>query len=168
MSGNSWSTWSHKQYAQGILKCEELDKTVFHMDADDPDLRPFQATGHKLLVYHGLGDPGVAPQSAVAYYNKSAAITGGVEKTRDFHRLFLIPGMGHCLRSRGSAGRANIPLPTVEEMFKLLVAWVEDGVGPDSIVAFSHDNRASRPIKAYPGIPRYIGYGSIHEASSFS
>lgn len=165
---NAWSKWTHKEYADAMLRSRQMDQDVFQMDADNPDLRQFQKSGNKILTYHGLADQGVAPQSAVAYYHASAELTGGSNKTKEFHRLFLIPGMGHCFRSRGSAGRAMIPIPTVEEMLETIVSWVEDGKTPEKIVAFSHDNKASRPIFAYPRVPKYDGKGDVKVATSFS
>jgi hypothetical protein len=81
--------WSHKQCAQALLKSRSLDTAFQNMDADNSDLRAFQQTGNKIMVYHGLADPGVAPQSAVNYYQASCKYTGGLEKTQEFHRLFL-------------------------------------------------------------------------------
>lgn len=105
---NAWMYWTHEQFAKAMAKCQEMDKDLMKMDADDADLRPIQRTGSKILVYHCLADEGVAPQSAVKYYEESSKFTGGLEKTMEFHRLFLIPGMGHCSRSRGTVGKANI------------------------------------------------------------
>ena len=165
---NGWGKWTHEQYAQAMLKCRELDATFEKMDADDADLRPFQQTGNKILVYHGLADPGVAPQSSVHYYQESCKYTGGLGKTQEFHRLFLIPGMGHCFRSRGTAGNANIPIPSLEEMFEVLTTWVEKDQAPKSILATSVDGKVSRPICMYPGLPKYNGSGDVSSASSFS
>lgn len=165
---NGWANWTHRQYGDAMLKSQQMDREIFQMDADNPDLRTFQESGNKILAYHGLADQGVAPQSAVAYYQASAEWTGGLDKTKQFHRLFLIPGMGHCLRSRGSAGRAMIPIPTVEQMLQAAVSWVEDGIAPEKVVAFSHDNTASRPIFAYPRLPKYDGKGDVNSAESFS
>ena len=165
---NAWTSWTHAEFAEAMQKLRKLDEDFFHMDADNPDLREFQKTGNKILTYHGLADQGVAPQSAVAYFRASSDFTGGIEETKKFHRLFLIPGMGHCMRSRGSVGRAMIPIPTVELMLESLVRWVEEDEALEKIDAVSYDNQVSRPIFAYPRLPKYDGKGDVKSAESFS
>lgn len=90
-----------------MLKCKEAGGTDFEgMKADDPDLRPFRKTGNKVLLYHGLADE-----------IDSSAFTGGIESTQQFHRLCLVPGMGHCVRAHGCVCTVVIPIPTLEEIF---------------------------------------------------
>jgi feruloyl esterase len=97
-------------------------------DATDPDLSAFRARGGKLLVYHGWADPIVTPQRTLDYYAAVTAAVAGVEVTRDFARLFMLPGFDHCGVQPGPAAKtvAFDPLPALE-------AWVEDGVAPGSL-----------------------------------
>ncbi|KAJ4171203.1 hypothetical protein NW754_007349 [Fusarium falciforme] len=166
-STDAWSTWSYEKYAKAILDLERIDAENFQMASNDPDLRPAKKAGAKMITYHALADPGVAPQSSISYYHKSAGVIGR-DKVNDFHRLFLVPGQDHCIRASGVAGSGNPPIPTVEEWLELLVNWVENGKAPDHIIAHSVDNAASRPICMYPRMAKYKGHGDVSKASSFN
>jgi feruloyl esterase len=55
-------------------------------------------------------------------------------------------------------------------MFDALVDWVEKGRAPEGLVSVQENNgekRRSRPICAYPALPRYKGRGDPELASSF-
>ena len=87
---------------------------------------------------------------------------GGLDKTRDFYRLFMAPGMGHC-----SGG----PGPNQFDALTALEQWVEKGVAPDKLIA-SHSTNGkvdrTRPLCLYPQVARYKGTGSIDEAANFA
>ncbi|CAK7233309.1 hypothetical protein SEUCBS140593_008559 [Sporothrix eucalyptigena] len=154
---NKWTKMTHKEFAEALLASRARDPDFENMDADYPDLREAQRLGKKILTYHAIGDTGVAPQSSVRYYEASSAVTGGLAATQAFHRLFLIPGMGHCTRYRGVAGYVDPPMPTLEEMFDALVAWVERGEALDHLDATSVDGKLKRRLYAYPKSPRHEG-----------
>ena len=76
-------------------------------------------------------------------------------------RVFMAPGVAHC---GGGAG----PAPTGQ--LKALLAWVEEGKAPDSLLATRREQtRAtrSRPLCAYPLVAKYKGRGSTDDAASF-
>ena len=167
---DKWLTWTYKEYAEALTKCQSMNESFANMDADDPSqMTSIQQHGAKILTYHGLADMVTNPQNSINYYRLSAEHTGGIEKTQEFHRLFLIPGMGHCFRSPGCAGKGNPPIPTLEELFSALVAWTEEGVVPEVLVAKSVDGKVSRPIMAYTGKPAWPVYkgGDVNDASSY-
>jgi feruloyl esterase len=86
---------------------------------------------------------------------------GGAKKTADFMRVFMAPGVGHC---GGGAG----PAPTGQ--LEALLAWVEEGKAPDSLLATRRDQAGvsrSRPVCAYPLVAKYKGRGSTDDAASF-
>ena len=132
------------------------------MSAVEHDLTPFKKRGGKLLMYTGWSDPVVPPQDTVAYYDAVVKAMGGLEKTREFYRFFLAPGMGHC-----SGG----PGPNEFDHLTALEQWVEKGVAPDKLVA-SHSTNGkvdrTRPLCLYPQVARYKGTGSIDEAANFA
>jgi len=133
-----------------------------HLAAVDRDLTPFKKRGGKLIMYSGWMDPVVPPQDNVAYYEAVAKTMGGYDKTRDFFRLFVAPGMGHC-----SGG----PGPNTFDAVTALEQWVEKGVAPDTLLATQSTAgkvTRSRPLCPYPQVARYKGTGSIDEASNFS
>ena len=74
-----------------------------------------------------------------------------MDTTREQVRLFLAPGMGHC---RG--GNA----PATWDRLAPLVAWVENGTAPDTIVATDATDGTvdnERPLCPYPEHPVYTG-----------
>jgi feruloyl esterase len=131
------------------------------MSAVEKDLTPFKKHGGKLLMYTGWADPVVPPQDTVAYYDGVVKAMGGLEKTRDFYRFFLAPGMGHC-----SGG----PGPSQFDMLTALEQWVEKGAAPDRVIA-SHITQGkvdrTRPLCVYPQVARWKGTGSADEAANF-
>ena len=151
-----------------------LDKVGTALDSADPDLSRFRDGGGKLLVYHGWSDPDISPLGSINYYESVLAATSGavpgdgatregaLSETRDFFRLFLVPGMGHC---RGGPGYNHVdPLPALER-------WVEEGVAPDSIPAARMEGDAvvrTRPICAYPATSQWNGAGDPDDAASFT
>jgi feruloyl esterase len=103
------------------------------LDATNPDLRDFRATGGKLLLYHGCGDAAVSPLASIAYYDAVRAQVG----VDDYFRLFMVPGMGHCGGVTGPAYFGNVGLgdpralrDTERDVFSALEAWVERGTPP--------------------------------------
>ena len=113
-------------------------------------------------MYTGWPDPVVPPQDTVAYYDAVVKTMGGLDKTRDFYRFFLAPGMGHC-----SGG----PGPNQFDMLTALEQWVEKGQAPDRIVATHSSNGKidrARPLCLYPQVARWKGTGSIDEAANFA
>ena len=131
------------------------------MAAVERDLTSFRKRGGKLLMYTGWADPVVPPQDTVAYYDAVVKTMGGLDKTREFYRFFLAPGLGHC-----SGG----PGPNQFDMLSALEQWVEKGVAPDRIVA-SHSTGGkvdrTRPLCVYPQVARWKGAGSTDEAANF-
>ncbi|KAF2011108.1 tannase and feruloyl esterase [Aaosphaeria arxii CBS 175.79] len=165
---NAWQNFTYEQFAEKMLEGQRLDHEWINMDADNPDLSAFHDQGGKIMVYHGLADPNVPPHATISYYERSSAISGGYERAREFHRLFLVPGMGHCAPVSGQYGDANVPFVGGDDLVEEVARWVEDGKGPDSVLATSSDGKVSRPVCVYPGLPRYDREGDVGSASSFS
>ena len=132
------------------------------MTAVERDLTPYKKSGGKLLMYTGWADPAVPPHDTVAYYDNVVKAMGGLEKTREFFRFFLAPGMGHC-----SGG----PGPNRFDMLGALEQWVEKGVAPDRVIASRSTNGKvdrTRPLCLYPLVARHKGTGSTDEAANFA
>jgi hypothetical protein len=107
--------------------------------ATNPDLRRFKAAGGKLLSYQGGTDIVEMPTAVVDYYDTVEKVMGGRERTQDFFRLFIIPGMNHCSTGAGAY--------TIDYL-SYLEAWVEHDHPPDPIVG-AHVNDAylrARPL----------------------
>jgi len=138
------------------------EQKLSFMSAVDRDLSPFKRHGGRLLMYTGWADPVVPPQDTVAYYDAVVKAMGGLEKTREFYRFFLAPGMGHC-----SGG----PGPNQFDMLTALEQWVEKNIPPDRILATHSTNGKvdrSRPLCVYPQVARWKGSGSTDDAVNFA
>jgi hypothetical protein len=130
-------------------------------DATSYDLRAFKARGGKMLMWHGLSDAAIHATSSVGYYEGVQKLIGGRERTEDFFRLFLVPGVHHC---------AGGPGLTDFDALTLLEIWVEQGRPPDVMIASRRANgvvERTRPIYPYPLLARYSGQGDARQASSF-
>lgn len=146
--------------------------------AGNPDLRRFKARGGKLILYHGWDDLEIPPNLSIDYYQLATRTMGGPALTRDFFRLFMVPGMAHC--RRGSGADAIDTLAALE-------TWVERGQAPDQLLAHhlkteqsylglpvlryplaadSHD--WTRPVPAWPQVARWSGRGDWRAASTWS
>ncbi|MGO9138514.1 MAG: tannase/feruloyl esterase family alpha/beta hydrolase [Syntrophales bacterium] len=142
------------------------------LNATNPDLSKFKARGGKLIMYHGWADPLVFSLESPHYYENVLETMGGLNKVKQFARLFMVPGMGHC----GLGG----PFPAVfadslggnyiTNGLGSLVNWVEKGEAPDLIVAvnpFIPAPGMTRPLCPYPEVARYSGSGSTNAAANF-
>ena len=158
------------------------------INAINPDLRPLQHRGGKILLYHGWNDPAISALNSVNYYESVVSFSTGRRDTRrealgevqEFFRLFMVPGMEHCGGGPGPnafGGAFALPAPTTDAQHDLLNAlerWVERGKAPAKIIAtkYAGDNPAGRitrqrPLCPYPATAVYAGSGSTDDASNF-
>ncbi len=143
------------------------------VNSTDPDLSDFKSLGGKLIMWHGWNDPLVNPRNSINYYKSVVAklhnghtkdfdekAPGPTKETDAFLRLFMVPGMDHCLLGSG---------PNVFDTLTPLERWVEQGWAPERIVASGGavPNR-TRPLCPYPQVARYQGRGSIDDAANFA
>lgn len=89
------------------------------LDATDPDLSVFRDRGGKILMYFGWADVALNPLMGTRYYEDVRETLG--PSTRDFFRLFMIPGLFH--------GYGGVGDPRFER-FAPLRRWVEEGIPP--------------------------------------
>ena len=136
--------------------------------ATQTDLRVFKADGGKMIMYNGWCDPILNPLGAIRYYeraqNDPANTTILKRTTKDFFRLFLLPGVLHCSGGPGP-GSSGVDFLTALER------WVEKGIAPDKVIA-SHVTGGvvdrTRPLCPYPQQAVYKGTGSIDDAANFT
>ena len=91
----------------------------------------------------------------------------GVEKTKSFWKLYVVPGAGH-----GGGGLSAWPGNTTA--FNAMVDWVENGIEPGALIGSraggvdtNFPDPRSRPSCPYPEVARWDGTGSIDVADSF-
>lgn len=111
----------------------------------NPDLTEFRERGGKLLLYHGWADSVVIPDPSIEYYELATRAMGGPAVTREFFRMFLVPGANHC---GGGAGAHEIDYLTALER------WIERGEAPEQLMgrrpADATRPELRRPVSAYP------------------
>jgi len=181
--------WDYHSFRYTTVKGFDNDMEVTEekvgamFNATDPDLRPFRANGGKLIQYHGWSDPDIPPTNSINYYESvvaalnSDAITdagsaggapssgtrsGGLRDTREFYRLFMVPGMQHCT---GGPGTSRF------DMLTALEEWAEQKKAPEQIPAAHLTNGKvdrTRPLCAYPQEAKYNGSGNTDDAASFT
>ncbi len=152
---------------------------VGELDATNADLKAFKAHGGKMLQYHGWYDGSPAPMTAVDYYRSVEGAMGGLSRTQDFYRLYMVPGMMHCGLGPGPNSFGNLTdnsgaMDPEYNIFSALRSWVEDGRKPDTLLAtkFTDDNGSkpalmTRPLCPFPKQAMWDGKGDTAKASSF-
>jgi len=135
-------------------------------NADRPaHFYPFISKDKKLLIFHGFGDPALAPLRTTAFYEDLTARYGYDDVHKNV-RLFMAPDMQHC---------GGGPGPNVFDTLSALDAWVEQGQAPDAILAQHFEgNNPSRPVDRtmplcpFPTMATYKGQGDMARAENWS
>jgi len=103
----------------------------------------------------------------VEYYQAVAAKAGGLERAREFARLFLVPGMDHCGINTDGPGIADTGIDPLTALEK----WVEEGLSPEMLLttktAAAGQTAWRRPICAYPQGAQYSGGSDPKAPASF-
>lgn len=158
--GPRWD-WRRFDYDRDVA---EVDRSLAgKIDAMDPDLRPFAARGGKLIMVQGWGDPYNAQTLPIEYRARVISTFAGSGSRKraerqvdDFYRLYMAPGMGHCLWGPG---------PSEVHALAALRRWVEDGKAPAALIASKVTPPAvkaaagaiRRPLCPYPQYAQYDG-----------
>jgi len=126
--------------------------------------------GAKIVQHHGWGDSLVTALAASVGLYETALETMGVEKTKSFWKLYVVPGAGHC------GGGIATAYPTAG--FDAMVDWVENGIEPAGLTGSRRANvdpnyPAARTGLScpYPEVARWNGSfdnGGINNAANYS
>ncbi len=101
------------------------------------------------------------PLPGIEYYETVSKRMGDAA-TRDFYRLFMVPGMFHCSGGPGC---------NTADWLTATMDWVEKGVAPTQMIGAhleSGNTTRTRPLCPYPQIARYKGAGSTDDAANFA
>ena len=134
------------------------------LDADSPDLSAFRARGGKLIIDNGWMDGSMTPYGTIDYYDSVIEFD---PTARNDVRLFIRPGVAHCMLGPGPDGTNYIA--ALEE-------WLDSGVAPDRLDAPFASPAPGRPptgqggriICAHPSVVSYDGSGDPNDPASFS
>jgi feruloyl esterase len=151
----TWRDWTFD-----LQSFEKLQKAAAVYDPRSPDLRAFHNAGGKLILWQGTADQASGIYGMPEYYQAVRDVMGGLEATRQFARLFLVPGVYHC-------GGGYIPYQ--EDFLGALVNWVEQQQPPAQLIAAARMEDGSvrqRPLFAYPERAKYVK-GDLNDAHSF-
>ena len=140
---------------------QSLEEFGIVIGTDNPDLTAFRDHGGKLVLWHGWADQLITAEGTINYYQRLTKQMGGAEKTAQFLRFFLAPGIGHC---GGGAG------PNPSGQLDAVVSWVEDGKAPATLPASRQTPAGARTriLCQYPLVAKYKGSGSTDDAANFS
>lgn len=126
---------------------------------NNANLSSFRDAGGKMIAWHGSSDEIIPPGGSRAYFE---TVLSHDPQAREYFRYFDAPGVGHCIGGRG-------PVPT--RAFADLVAWVEHGKAPETLLARGPPDEKGevihRPLCVYPLVARYKGSGSEKEPENY-
>jgi feruloyl esterase len=153
-------SWSYTMFNFDTDPAKILDAAAI-VNPQNPDLAPLKKRGGRIVQYAGWADEQVNPRPGIEYYETVSKRMGAAE-TREFYRMFMVPGMFHC---NGGPGCGSA------DWLGVVTDWVEKGTVPAQIVG-AHLEKGqttrTRPLCPYPQVARDKGTGSIDEAANFS
>ena len=103
----------------------------------------------------------------------------GANDAGNFLRLYMAPGMQHCVSGPGpnwlGQGGTTTAKGPEHGIYSALEDWVEKGRAPDAIIAtkYTGDNpskavQMTRPLCPYPQVARYKGSGDTNDYATFT
>ena len=123
--------------------------------------------GAKIVQTHGWSDALVSALPASRELYENTMQTMGIEKTKSFWKLYLVPGAGH-----GGGGLSTWVTNT--DGFNAMVDWVENGEEPGAIIGSrkanvdaNYPDARTRPNCPYPEVARWDGVNNKEVAESF-
>jgi feruloyl esterase len=155
-------------------------KLIHYHGWSDPDIPPANSINYYESVVAALssdgssdggssgggGTSGVAGSSGAgsggAGGSASGTRSGGLRDTREFYRLFMVPGMQHCT---GGPGTSRF------DALAALEQWAEHSKAPEQIPAAHVTNGKvdrTRPLCPYPQEAKYMGTGSTDDTANFA
>jgi len=161
---------------------------LFYSQADDEVkwlcLSHFRHRGGKIITYHGWTDQLIFPRGSIDSFDRVVVANGGLERVRDFDRLFMVSGMNHCAGGAGAvnfgqSGVVPVSLDPEHDAILALQRWVEEGVAPKAFIATTDPqprHAAENPTNPatftrllcpFSETGRYKGSGDPNSAANF-
>lgn len=115
-----------------------------YLNAENPDLSPFEKRGGKLVMMSGSADPIVSYTATLDYYERVIEHFGNLEKVQLFFRFYIVPGMAH-----GGGPGINSP----PDLLEAVKTWREKGTAPEMLYghhAVKGKNELKMPLYPYP------------------
>ena len=181
-TGSGEDAWKSLTYAQfaAVFDRLEVAQPLLDISAENPDLSAFKLHGGKFLSFVHLNDSVVPPLPVINYYEHVIQNMGGLSAVQPFFKQYTVPGLAHGPQNGTPNPAANPPADRRDQLYDLLVNWVEKGKVPQQVVfttATREDNaldpfpnakrpQVALPTCAYPTFPGYQG-GDISSASSY-
>jgi feruloyl esterase len=170
--------WDYKKADLDEAVAASDKKFANVLNATETNLKPFEAHGGKLIIYHGWNDAAISALNTINYYENVGSKMGRAERD-SFVRLFMVPGMQHCAGGPGpdifGQGGFSPTNDTQHNIYLALEQWVEKGTAPSTVIAAKLDAasakpvvKETRPLCAYPQVAKYKGSGDTNDAANFT
>jgi len=171
--------WDYKQASLDDAVAAADSKFAAILNSTQTNMKPFQARGGKLIVYHGWNDAAISPLNTINYY-EAVLKDMGQPNADSFLRLYMVPGMQHCGGGPGADTFGEYGFsPINDPQHSITIAleqWVEKGTPPSTpIVASKLQGMGpaakvlmTRPLCPYPQAAHYNGSGDPNDASNFT
>jgi feruloyl esterase len=164
------STWDYRtrpvNFDSDVDLADAPENVV--INATNPDIRPFLSRGGKLLMMGGWNDHTLGPGNNVHYF-QTVVNALGARAVQDSVRLFMVPGMDHCLGDGYGPGAQYPTIYSVDfDAVAFLKEWKKTGTAPVQIVVTTRGSEErKRLVCAYPRVARYKGAGDVRDPKSF-
>ena len=140
---------------------EKAARVATTLNADSPDLSAFRARGGKLIIDNGWMDGSMSAYNTIAYYQRILEFD---PSAKEDVRLFVRPGVAHCVSGPGPDGTDYIAA---------LENWLDTGEAPDVLPApfigtMGNTAGGGRIICAHPTVVTYDAKGDPRDPASFS
>jgi feruloyl esterase len=129
-----------------------------YLDATQTDYTEFKKRKGKMIMYHGWNDPALSAFETIKHYQQ---VEQKDKNIQSHIRLFLLPGVLHCVGGPG---------PDDVDWIKLIRDWVENDKAPERIVLSKKEKGKiimTRPVFPYPKVAVYSGKGDTNLEKNF-